>query len=162
MSDDYNARVNAGDSLAYTSYTYADIMAGAPVRFDKAKYSQVGYAFSGIQYIPIDVIKTFIPDFFTQVNEVIWLTMNPSLVSVLNTSQVGLCSDVANPCDSFQNTFDYSLVLTVLSSVGGDEFIVPLFGTQIPAIPDPRPFWLVASGLLLVTGAVHRKQKRSI
>lgn len=101
MSDDYNARTPVGSLGQATFYTYADVMAGAPVKFSPEQYSfeawnshsllfnlvnEISYpgyvsttSLTGAlsQAMAYDPAGTL--DNFAIQNQAMWLLMNPSL-----------------------------------------------------------------------------------
>ncbi len=163
MSNDYNARVAVGEFRTYTFYTYAEVMAGAPVRFTPAQYSLM----SGIinSYFPAG----FFQDTGLSLLDVAGLTGNETL-ALANTQLWGAVNQPFNltltyPFFGGSDTEDWSQTMVVLTSVGGDEFLVPLRGQNIvfapvppPSVPIPASVWLLGSGLIGLVAVARRKK----
>ncbi|GEM_PF-5572616 len=163
MSDDYNARSNVGESWPTTLYTYADVMAGAPVRFSPQRYSEAGWNFS--EWFSLDPLRW--PNFAdivnlyggsafaAQMNLETWQLMNHALS--LLPYQPG-CFANCQPVYSY----DWSNDMIVASGgPGRDEYLIPLRGQNITiaSAPVPSAAWLLGSGLLGLVGVARKKHK---
>lgn len=172
MSDDYNTRVNVGDSWLGTLYTYADVMAGAPVRFDPVKYSQTAWMFAGPWWSMFRYqmnnggVSQRELDHYVNVNIAIWSIMNPGSVLFPNPSdsfyqngEAQLFYDLA--IDGTHDNYDWSNVMIVATpnGPGGDEYLIPLIGQNITIANAPLPtaFWLLGSGLLGLAGVARKR-----
>ncbi len=161
MSNDINSLVAVGELNTYTFYTYAEVMAGAPVRFTKAQYSLM----SGI------IDSYFGPGIFQSnlytLQQAAVLYGNAYL-ALANTQLWGATNPVFNatltyPFFGGSETEDWSQVMMVLTSTNGDEFLVPFGGQNItitPSIPEPSAYLLFASGLGMIVFVVRRKKGR--
>ena len=155
MSDDYNARSNVGESWPMTLYTYADVMAGAPVRFSPDRYSSVAWdrdvfrnLFSGFSWTGatslVDALRigaNLYPDTTTGLaaglafeNQGVWAGMNPSLsfpswpYGTGCWDGINIIADYSN-CPSSIRTYDWSNDMVVASGgPGRDEYLIPLAG----------------------------------
>ncbi|OHA83372.1 MAG: hypothetical protein A2937_03540 [Candidatus Yonathbacteria bacterium RIFCSPLOWO2_01_FULL_47_33b] len=162
MSADYNARVAVGDVQTLHIYTYADVMAGAPVRFTPAQYARAGYMLHGyfpMEQFPNSAIQTYASFYgsnaLAALNTQVWDIMSSNICLAF----LGDCSTA--------NTFIWSA--SMLIAEGVDTYLIPINTSQTTLVgttqttmtstPVPPAFWLLGSGLLGLVG-VARKRSR--
>ncbi len=162
FSSDYANRVNVGDSWPMTFYSYAEVQAGAPVRWSIEQYS---WMFAALD-------NAFPEDYFTQDNytltQLFGLMGNDTLEYV--NKQLWHITDPSVPGDFFCGncpTFNWSGMGYVASGI--DEYlfftrgqnITVVGGTNITmasSVPVPPAIWLLGSGLLGLIGVARRSK----
>ncbi len=162
MSADYNARVAVGDVQTLHIYTYADILAGAPVKFTAAQYARAAYILGGyfpMYAFPNSMIQTF--------------AANPgnAELAILNTQIWDIMSSTTVP--SFmggQSVDNWNWSASMLIAEGIDTYLIPINtsqttlvggtvnATMTPSVPVPPAVWLFGSGLLGLVGVARRKK----
>ncbi|OHA83374.1 MAG: hypothetical protein A2937_03550 [Candidatus Yonathbacteria bacterium RIFCSPLOWO2_01_FULL_47_33b] len=165
MSADRNTLSHLGEYWPVTLYTYAEVQAGAPVRFTPAQYARAAYL--------LDV------NFPTQVMQHVsislrqWATMQGSdTLAFVNTNVWEITSATSSWSASDLDLFDWSQTMTVASGgPGRDEYLIPLASqgltlasgtvTIAPSVPLPAAAWLLGSGLLGLV-SVARKRRKSV
>ncbi len=144
MCDDRLTSVSIGDVWQATEFTYADIQAGAPVKFASLgieKYSQVGYLFSLLGGV----------SFSNQadINLAVWEIMSPGSTSLTSVATVFYNTAISGSYDNF----DFSGVMNVLTPD-------PLDASQeylVSAVPIPTAIWLFGTGLIGIVGVSRRR-----
>lgn len=144
MCDDRLTSVSLGDVWEATEFTYAEIQAGAPVKFASLgieKYSQSGYLFNLLGGASFSDQA--------DINLAVWEIMSPGSTAL--TSVATGFYDTAT--SGVYDNFDFSGIMKVLTPN-------PLDASQeylISAVPIPASIWLFGSGLLGVVGVARRR-----
>lgn len=158
MSDDRNTLSHVGEYWPATLYTYADVQAGAPVRFSPAQYARAASILGGTY-----PMGGYDPSF--SLRQLAESAGNPWLASV-NTKIWDITSSASCPaywsdCSTDDN-IDWSSFMVIASGgLGRDEFLIPLIGQNITiaSIPIPSAAWLLGSGLVGLIGVTRKRHK---
>lgn len=170
MSDDYNARTPVGSSGQATFYTYADVMAGAPVRFTPAQYGRAAHLLYFNGFYPENLSLSGL-----SLRQLAEANGNDQLAS-LNMGVWDIMSSTSCPagwsnCSNADN-FDWSndfFVATLATPTGTyvDEFLIPIAGQNFtlasgtvtlgPVVPLPPAAWLLGSGLVGLAGVARKR-----
>lgn len=169
MSNDPNPVSHVGESWAMTYYSYAEVQAGAPVRFTSAQYARAAYQFNGA-FNPVDL-----NDSSLSLRQAAELYGNNMLAGI-NTQVWDIMSSTSCPSNIFGggdcsgvDGFNWSTLMAVASGgPGRDEYLVPLASqgltlasgpvTIAPSVPLPPAAWLLGSGLIGLVGVARRKK----
>jgi hypothetical protein len=154
--DNYNTRINVGDSWRSTLYSYDEVMAGTAqgVVFTKKQYSQMwALLYTAFimypQNLPLqDILGMFGNAGLAQINTYIWdIGANSCPAYWIN------CSSAAN--------FNWSGMGYI--SAGREETLILTRGQNITIANTPIPpaVWLLGSGLLGLVGFA-RKRKQTL
>lgn len=144
MCDDRLTSVSIGDVWQATEYTYADIQAGAPVKFASLgieKYSQAAYVWSLLGGASASDVA--------DAGLAVWEIMSPGSTALTSVAEVYYNDATSGAYD----TFDFTGIVNVLTPN-------PLDASQeyfISAVPIPAAIWLFGSGFLGVVGVARRK-----
>lgn len=166
MSDDRNTPSHTGESWTMTNYSYAEVQAGAPVRFTPAQYARAGFLL--ISYFGPQELSQKYPS----LRAVAEANGNTTLAE-LNTQVWDIMSSPSCPNSVFGNgcqfdTFDWSTLMAVSSGgPGRDEYLIPLASQGLtlasgtvtlgPVVPLPPAAWLLGSGLLGLVGVARKR-----
>lgn len=145
MCDDRLTEVSIGDTWMANSFTFADIQAGAPVKFASSgveKYSQVGYLFN--------ILKDSSASDQADFNLAIWEIMTPGSTT-LNSTALAYYNDATS--GAYDN-FNFGGIMGVLTPDPVNASQEYLF--KISAVPIPAAVWLFGSGLLGLVGVARR------
>jgi hypothetical protein len=146
MCDDRLTAVNIGDTWSANWFSYADIQAGAPVKFASLgveKYSQAGYL--------VSLLRTVSYSNQADINLAVWDIMSPGSV-VLNSVAVGYYNTATS---GLYDNFDFSTFARVLTAI-------PLDASQeyfIQTVPEPTSLVLLITGFvwLLILSPLRKK-----
>jgi hypothetical protein len=150
MCDDFNTETYVGAVWSASSYGYADIVGGAPVKFaagGTARYSQIGYLFS--------LVPTVTTTQQADINLAIWKIMTPTAALTLSGNALAYYNTATGGA---YNAFDYSSFMRVWTPTpinASQEFLtVPLVPPA--SVPLPATAWLFMSGLVGLVGVARR------
>ncbi len=152
MCDDKFTDVYIGDTWTANRFTYADIIAGAPVKFASSgiyKYSQVGYLFSLLGGVSSSDTA--------DINLAVWNIMSPGSIALTTTAESYYNTAVSGAYDSF----NYNGIVDFLTPSplnASQEYAIRSIATvPIATVPIPATIWLFGSGIIGVVGVARRK-----
>ncbi|HAT68053.1 MAG: hypothetical protein A2481_01165 [Candidatus Yonathbacteria bacterium RIFOXYC2_FULL_47_9] len=167
MFNDYNARTPVGFSSQAMYYTYADVQAGAPVKFTPAQYARawsildllLAGEFSGTRIVDYGSLRGWAeglpnpPLLLAEINTYVW--------DIMSTTDCPTMFGGGGSGCGYVDTFDWSNTMYVVKFTGPggftDEGLIIRAGQNVAVVPEPKAFWLLASGLLVIGYAVRRK-----
>ena len=162
MSADHSARVAVGDVQTLHIYTYADVMAGAPVKFTSAQYGRSASLLHNV--FPMDQVpNSWVLTMSGIIGNTGLAEVNTQVWDIMSSTS---CPAWWNGCSS-ADTFNWSG--SMLIAEGVDTYLIPIntaqasisgtgLATFTPSVPVPPAVWLFGSGLIALVGISRRKK----